>query len=343
MRSCSASASDSLRDALLATDFQIHQSTTPLDENFLPAQSSRLTTNFANLARGPHRQTHLRQVLGDINLRLRELMPLAGYANADYEIDLQILSFFGSFEAGTPFPLYEMLEATIVDPGTGSRLPGAIGHNLSSYIRDYDFNVVLPTRLQDDRENPNLKDFGDLHGLLFRLLFRGFWDGGPLRRPSITAISVSSRCEYARLPNDHFLLGREFSEQPEVSLTSRYFARMGLSARCFAPPGSRAPLAFYLQDGDFTRFEAAELISLIAVMDTFQRIYRPEIYNVLETCGDHLRPSLQNTAFAEPTIPYDRHERIQLGKQQAKYAEDQIIRPYSAIWEKLLQAHSQNK
>ncbi|MGP4953296.1 putative oxygenase MesX, partial [Psychrobacter sp. T6-1] len=43
------------------------------DENYQPADSTRLTTNFANLARGESRQDNLRKTLAMINNRFNDL------------------------------------------------------------------------------------------------------------------------------------------------------------------------------------------------------------------------------------------------------------------------------
>ena len=85
--------------------------------------------------------------------------------------------------------------------------------------------------------------------------------------------------------NHHPVLGVEY-QQNEFSLTDQYFEKMGLQVRFFMPPNSVAPLAFYfLGDllGDYTNLE---LISTISTMETFQRIYRPEIYNANSAAGE---------------------------------------------------------
>ena len=43
------------------------------DENYHPSESTRLTTNFANLARGESRQENLRKTLQMINNRFNGL------------------------------------------------------------------------------------------------------------------------------------------------------------------------------------------------------------------------------------------------------------------------------
>ena len=45
----------------MSTDFTYRISTTRFDEDYSPSQSSRATTNFANLARGDDRRENLRR------------------------------------------------------------------------------------------------------------------------------------------------------------------------------------------------------------------------------------------------------------------------------------------
>ena len=44
------------------------------------------------------------------------------------------------------------------------------GNNFSSYVRDYDFSVLLLEHNKDQAKFSTPEDFGDLHGKLFRLL-----------------------------------------------------------------------------------------------------------------------------------------------------------------------------
>lgn len=48
-------------------DFTFTLKSTCLDENYHPTSQTRLTTNFANLARGANRQQNLRNALNMIN------------------------------------------------------------------------------------------------------------------------------------------------------------------------------------------------------------------------------------------------------------------------------------
>ncbi len=57
-------------------------------------------------------------------------------------------------------------------------------------------------------------------------------------------LSVSSKDVYHRTGNEHPVLGIEYAQEG-VSLTERYFSKMGLQVRYFMPKNSVAPLAFY--------------------------------------------------------------------------------------------------
>jgi len=106
---------------------------------------------------------------------------------------------------------------------------------------------------------------------------------------------------------------------------------MGFGVRYFMPPNSVAPLAFYcLADllGDYSNLE---LISTIATMETFQKIYRPEIYNANAVAGGVYRPSLSSANHSLTQIVYDRDERNQLAIKQGKFAEEHFIKPYQSI------------
>ncbi|MCV5342636.1 DUF1852 family protein, partial [Escherichia coli] len=56
----------------------------------------------------------------------------------------------------------------IVDHNTNERIEGIVGNNFSSYVRDYDFSVLL---LDHNKNQPQFSipaNFGDLHGKLFK-------------------------------------------------------------------------------------------------------------------------------------------------------------------------------
>lgn len=59
------------------------------------------------------------------------------------------------------------------------------------------------------------------------------------------------------------------------------------------PPNSAAPFAFYFFGDLLNDYTNLELISTIATMETFQKIYRPEIYNANAQAGLYYKPNLK--------------------------------------------------
>ena len=117
----------------------------------------------------------------------------------------------------------------------------------------------------------------------------------------------------------------------ESSRTDDYFAKMGLTVRYFQPKNGNAPLAFYFA-GDLLRdYTDFELISAISTMESFQKIYRPEIYNTNSPAGLVYQPSLNYEDFSLTRIVYDRVERGQLAVKQGKWTEENFIKPYQEI------------
>ena len=65
------------------------------DENYKPADSTRLTTNFANLARGESRQENLRKTLTMINNRFNALAHWDNPTADRYSVELDIICQLG--------------------------------------------------------------------------------------------------------------------------------------------------------------------------------------------------------------------------------------------------------
>ena len=51
-------------------------------------------------------------------------------------------------------------------------------------------------------------------------------------------------------------------------------------------------------------------------METFQKIYRPEIYNANSVAGKSYQPSLKHQDYSLTRIVYDREERSRLAIEQ---------------------------
>ena len=301
------------------------------DENYQPADSTRLTTNFANLARGEQRQENLRKTLTMINNRFNALAHCDNPTAARYSVEVDIISFdLDVLGNGHSFPVIEMLQTTIIDHKTNQRIDGMIGNSFSSYVRDYDFSLVLPAHFNSNPALPPPEDFGDLHGKLFHHLLSSDAYQAQFNKTPVICLSVSTSKTYQRTTNQHPVLGVEY-QQDDYSLTDDYFHKMGLAVRYFMPAGSVAPLAFYFAGDLLSDYSDLELISAIATMETFQKIYRPEIYNANSTAAHIYRPSLKYQDYSLTQIVYDREERSQMAVTQGKFTEENFIKPYQAI------------
>lgn len=313
------------------------------DENYRPADSTRLTTNFANLARGEHREENLRKTLRMINNRFNTLAHCDNPTADRYSVEVDIISANMDIEGnGDSFPVIEMLKTTIVDHKDNTRIEGMIGNSFSSYVRDYDFSVVLSEHHSTKPVSPTPENFGDLHGKLFQYLLNSDAYKANFNKKPVVCLSVSTSKTYYRTANQHPVLGVEY-KQDEYSLTDEYFHKMGLTVRYFKPEGSVAPLAFYFA-GDLTSdYTDLELISTISTMETFQKIYRPEIYNANSTAAQVYSPSLKYQDYSLTQIVYDREERSQMAVKQGKFTEEQFIKPYQHILDAWAANYAVNK
>ncbi len=306
-----------------------------LDENYHPSENTRITTNFANLARGASRQENLRNTLTMINNRFNAL---AHYDNpkADrYTVELEIISVgvnIGIAGSGDAIPLIEILKPTIVDHKNNKRIEGIVGNNFSSYVRDYDFSVLLLEHNKDQAQFSTPENYGELHGKIFKSFVNSNTFKDHFSKPPVICVSVSSSKIYHQSTNQHPALGVEYV-QDEYSMTDEYFEKMGLQVRYFMPPNSVAPLAFYFRGDLLSDYTDLELIGTISTMETFQRIYRPEIYNANSAAGKSYQPSLKHQDYSLTRIVYDREERGQLAIEQGKFVEEQFIKPYQNILE----------
>lgn len=316
-------------------EITFHLKSISFDEDYRPSDSTRITTNFANLARGKNRQQNLRNTLRMIDNRFNDLAHWDNPLGDRYCVELEIVSVemnMGAKNGNDVFPLIEILKTSILDKKTNRRIDGIVGNNFSSYVRDYDFSVLLPGYNANRAEFGTPDDFGDLHGKLFKQFVLSGAYQERFNKSPVICISASTSKTYRRTGNRHPVLGAEY-QQNELSSTDRYFEKMGMQVRFFMPPNSVAPLAFYFYGdllGDYTNLE---LISTISTMETFQKIYRPEIYNANSSAGKIYRPSLTHQDYSVTQIVYDREERSQLAIQQGKFAEEHFIKPYENVLE----------
>ncbi|WP_334185782.1 DUF1852 domain-containing protein [Novosphingobium sp.] len=303
------------------------------DEAYRPSDNTRITTNFANLARGENRRENLRNALRMIDNRFNDL---ADWDNPDgqrYGVELDIISVdmeVTGAGGSHSFPMIEMLKIGVLDRKTDTLIDGIVGNNFSSYVRDYDFSVVLPEHNRGRAAFGTPDGFGDLHGNLFRMFLISEAYKANFRKPPVICLSVSSSRTYHRTENRHPILGVEY-RQSEFSSTDEYFGKMGLKARYFMPRGSAAPMAFYFTGDLLGDYTGLELIGTISTMESFQKIYRPEIYNANSAAGQHFQPSLEHQDYSSTRIVYDREERSRLAIEQGRFAEENFIKPYRHV------------
>lgn len=332
---CTTAGLSPVAPALIAMshNFSFHIKTIPFNEHYRPADNTRITTNFANLARGAMREQNLRKVLRMINERFNTLAHWDNPEDKRYTVQLDIVSVGIKFDPASEsdsVPAIEILKTTILDRLTGRQIDGIAGNNFSSYVRDYDFSVVLPEHNKDRAGFSVPEHFGELHGRLFQHFVQSEAYRSHFAKPPVICLSVSDNKTYRRTGNRHPVLGAEYLPN-ESSLTETYFMKMGLQVRYFMPQGCVAPLSFYFVGDLLNDYTNLELASTISTMETFQRIYRPEIYNAYAAAGDSYRPDLKNPAHAPTDIVYDRAERSRLAVEQGRFAEEFFIKPHRGI------------
>ncbi|EKO3868171.1 DUF1852 domain-containing protein [Vibrio harveyi] len=321
-------------------DFTFAIKSIRFDENYQPSDSTRITTNFANLARGSSRQDNLRNALRMIDNRFNALAHWDNPTGDRYCVELEIISVDMDIQgSGEAFPSIEVLKTNIVDRKTNERIEGIVGNNFSSYVRDYDFSVLLLDHNKDQPKFSIPAGFGELHGKLFKAFVKSESYQEHFQKPPVICLSVSDNKVYRRTENQHPVLGFEYQPN-ESSLTEQYFKKMGLQVRYFMPPNSVAPLAFYFFGDLLNDYSNLELISTISTMETFQKIYRPEIYNANAVAGQCYQPNLKNLDHSLTQIVYDREERSQLAIEQGKFAEEHFIKPYQSILEQWSAAYA---
>lgn len=85
-----------------------------------------------------------------------------------YAVELEIISVDMNIGGDFTFPAIEILQTTIVDKMTHERIEGIVGNNFSSYVRDYDFSVLLLEHNKDRSRFSLPENFGELHGNIFK-------------------------------------------------------------------------------------------------------------------------------------------------------------------------------
>ncbi len=318
---------------VMNTDFAFTIKNISLDENYHPSDSTRATTNFANLARGESRQQNLSNTLKMIDNSFNALAYWDNPKGERYSVELEIISVdLDVAGSGDTFPSIEILKTNIVDHKTNERIEGIVGNNFSSYVRDYDFSILLGEHNKGQSQFSIPDNFGELHGKIFKYFVNSDAYKQHFKKLPVICLSVSDNKTYYRTENQHPVLGYEYQPN-ESSLTEQYFKKMGLQVRYFMPPNSVAPLAFFFFGDLLNDYSNLELISTISTMETFQKIYRPEIYNANAVAGHCYQPNLNNLDHSLTQIVYDREERSKLAFKQAKFTEEHFIKPYQTVLE----------
>lgn len=303
------------------------------DENYQPSNKTRLTTNFANLARGENRKENLRRTIQMMNNRFNSLAHWDNPNGDRYAIELEIVSADMKINGEAlkhELPLIEILKTNIIDKQTGLHIEGSGGNSFSSYVRDYDFSVLLKNHNENKPEFSEPEEFGVLHGKLFKHFLNSKAYQENFRNYPLICLSIAAGKTYYRTGTHHPVLGMEYT-QDAPSITDRYFEKMGMKVRYFMPANSAAPLAFYFIGDLLADYANLEMIAAISVMETFQKIYRPEIYNANAPAATRFQPSLKHTDYSLTQIFYDREERNQLAVNQGKLTEAWFIKPYEKI------------
>jgi len=211
----------------MSKDFVFSIKSIAFDENYHPSDNTRLTTNFANLARGASRRENLRNTLRMISNRFNNLAHWDNPKGERYSVELDIISVALNIDIqGGNIPLIEILKPNILDRETGARLAGIAGNNFSSYVRDYDFSVLLPEYNNNKATFGTPENFGDFHGKLFKHFVNSTTYKEHFSKPPVICISASSSKTYHRTENRHPILGVEY-RQNEFSPTDQYFEKWG--------------------------------------------------------------------------------------------------------------------
>lgn len=317
----------------MSSDFTYSIQSVRFDEHYSPSSDTRLTTNFANLARGEARQENLRKAINMINNCFNSLAHWDNPNKDRYSVELDIVHVDIDVEGnGETFPTIEVLKTYIVDNHTNKRIEGIVGNNFSSYIRDYDFSVVLRNHNQGQDHFSVPANYGELHGKMFQDFVSSSAYKENFSKAPVICLSVSDNKTYHRTSNQHPVLGVEYKPN-ESSLTEQYFKTMGMDVRYFMPPNSVAPYAFFFFGDLLNDYSTLELISTLSTMETFQKIYRPEIYNANAVAGEVYKPSLNNADCSLTQVVYDREERARLAVEQGKWCEEHFIQRHQLTLE----------
>ncbi|KAI5931792.1 Cyclic AMP-dependent transcription factor ATF-2 [Manis javanica] len=165
-----------------------------------------------------------------IDNRFNELAHWDNPTGDRYSVELDIISVdmgMGAEMGSGVFPV----DRDIEDQHSRQKIEQAHSrhcrNNFSSYVRDYDFSVLLPEYNINRQEFSTPDDFGDLHGKLFKQFARSSTYREHFNKPPVICISASISKTYQRTGNQHPVL------VPSISKMSCHL-RTGI-LRCLKP------------------------------------------------------------------------------------------------------------
>ncbi len=182
----------------------INITTTRFDEDYAPSESSRATTNFANLARGVHRQQNLRNALTMIDRRFNDLADWDNPNGDRYTLELEIISVAAS--------IHRRRRGSGVPADRGARDPNRRPVDRRTSPGDRRATTSRPTcatttsacgclRQGSLRRLRIPADFGDLHGKLFQHFVDSVAYRERFAHSPVICISVSTSKTYRRTAN----------------------------------------------------------------------------------------------------------------------------------------------
>ena len=139
-----------------------------------------------------------------IDRRFNSLAPWDNSRGDRYSLELEIISVDIDVEGnGHGFPSIEILKTNIIDHKTNKRIEGIVGNNFSSYVRDYDFSVLLREYNAGQKQFSIPDDFGELHGKLFKDFLKSDTYKENFSKLPVVCLSVSDTKTYHRTENQH--------------------------------------------------------------------------------------------------------------------------------------------
>jgi hypothetical protein len=114
----------------MSKEFKFTLKSIRFDEDYRPSDNTRITTNFANLARGESRQQNLRNTLKMIDNRFNTLAHWDNPNSDRYSVELEIISVEMKIDAESntnALPLIEILKTNIVDKKPINALKALLG------------------------------------------------------------------------------------------------------------------------------------------------------------------------------------------------------------------------